>query len=668
MKYLLIVPLSFLLILLLMVGGVALFLSTESGQKWLYDKGLQTLQETLHTRVAVERISIHIFRGEIELNKLQVDDRQGVQMLEVDTLQARLDLRNIFSREIGLRNILLSNATVVLYKENPDTAANYQFVIDEISKRKKEKSDTEKKSNSSFRFVVDTLVADVRNANVSWDVRSVPRKPLGKMDVSHIVLKNFYATLLTNLESDSSRSVTLKKAAIHEQNSDMHLYIDKVMARSSAPLGHTKAGVSDVAISIDSLRYKYDNHLPRKNKGKPNRGWFDPGHVTLVMNVEALLHNIDSSGVTASISKLSLLEKESRLDIKRLSTELNIKKDTIRLTDTKVALAQTQVYIKELGALMLHDKLRAFRLLDNCHVSASVVLRDIAYPFAIPLKNFTTPLKLGVDVSGDLKRLLFNNIRVRTPDGRLVVKANGDLCNTLEKKALCLHFNNISMSASRGIKEQIVNHFAHQVRLKMTKQIAALGDVSFGGRVGVFYKRIDVGGTLYAKHGNVTFDFSLNGYTHYMTGTMNTNEIDLGGIMNIKGLGIEQAHASYSFNISKKRGRPNGGRLPQGWLKASVGGARFKFLHFKNITADVTSNGVDALGDVTAKLKLADIICGFVYHQTDKEQYFRVKPSFKLNKKKKEKKTTDDVSDSGATKKPSLFKRLFKKKNKEEEQ
>ena len=140
MKYLLIVPLGLLLIMILMIGGVALFLSTESGQQWLYDKGLQTLQETLHTRVAVERIRIHLFKGEIELDKLQVDDRQGVQMLSVDTLQARLDLRHIFQREIGLRNIRMSNATAVLYKERPDTAANYQFVIDEMRAHKKNKT------------------------------------------------------------------------------------------------------------------------------------------------------------------------------------------------------------------------------------------------------------------------------------------------------------------------------------------------------------------------------------------------------------------------------------------------------------------------------------------------------------------------------------------------
>lgn len=154
-----------------------------------------------------------------------------------------------------------------------------------------------------------------------------------------------------------------------------------------------------------------------------------------------------------------------------------------------------------------------------------------------------------------------------------------------------------------------------------------------------------------------------------MTGTMSTDEIDLGSIMNVKGLSIENAKASYSFNISSKRGRPNGGRLPQGWLKANVNGARFKFLRFKDISADIVSNGVDATGDIIAKAKLADVICGVIYHQTDKDQYFRVKPKFKLNMKTKEKmegKKTE-TPDSEKVKKPSLFKRLFGKKKKDEQ-
>ena len=669
MKYLLIVPLGLLLIMILMVGGVALFLSTESGQQWLYDKGLQTLQETLHTRVAVERISIHLLKGEIELDKLQVDDRQGVQMLSVDTLQAKFDLRHIFQREIGLRNIRMSNATAVLYKERPDTAANYQFVIDEMRARKKNKTPEEKKEKSSFRFVADTLVAEVCRTNVSWDVRSATPKPEGKVDVSHIKLKDFSATLCCNLEKDSAKSYTLKNAEIHELHSNMHLYLDKALVRNKAQRTNATAGIYDMEVSIDSLRYKYDNHRPRKNTGKPHRGWFDPGHVTIVMNVDAYVHKIDSSGLSATVNKLAFLEKESHLDIKNMRTDVNLIKDTLRLSNTKINLAHTQVNIKEIKAQLLHDKLRAFRLIDDCTVTASVVLKDIAYPFGIPLKNFTTPLRLSVGVGGDLKRLLFKNIRVSTPDGRLHVSGNGDLCNTLEKKALCLHFNNIYMSARNGIKEQIVNHFAKQVRLKMIKQLAALGDVTYNGHLGVFFKRIDVGGTLRAIYGSVSFNFSLNGYTHYMTGTMSTDEIDLGSIMNVKGLSIENAKASYSFNISSKRGRPNGGRLPQGWLKANVNGARFKFLHFNDISADIVSNGVDATGDIIAKAKLADVICGVIYHQTDKDQYFRVKPKFKLNKKTKEKmegKKTE-TPDSEKVKKPSLFKRLFGKKKKDEQ-
>ena len=107
--------LGIVLTVVLALCGIALFLQTEYGQQWLYDKALQTLQETLHTRVAVGHIGISLFKGEMTLNNVEIDDRSNEPMLRVDTLEGVLDLSHIWHREVGVRNIRLSGATLLLY-------------------------------------------------------------------------------------------------------------------------------------------------------------------------------------------------------------------------------------------------------------------------------------------------------------------------------------------------------------------------------------------------------------------------------------------------------------------------------------------------------------------------------------------------------------------------
>ena len=659
LRTLMLTLLGLVLAILLAVVGVVLFLNSERGQKWLYDKTLQTLQETLQTRVAVGHIGISLLRGELMLTDVEIDDRDSEPMLKVDTLEGAVDLTKIWYREIGLRRVRLAGADMLLYKQTPDSAANYQFMIDALkSKTKKSEDEAEKKKN--FHFCMDTVVADVSRTHLTWDVRSLPRLQKGKLDPAHIALRNFNARLQCSLDEDSTKAFTLSNITINEENSDMHLVCDGLQIRKGEQL-HMR---------IDSLRYKYNNHRPRKNKGRPHRGWFDPGHVDIVLSTEAVIHKVGKDTLLLTLNNLTATERECGLYIRRLQTQLEKYGDMLLCSDLRIAMAHTMVNINRLSAELLHDKTRAFRLNENCHVSAHVILTDIARPFAPPLAHFTTPLELTVDVSGDLKRLLFNNIRVTTPDRRLSLSSSGDICNTLEKQLLCLHFNGIRLSARGGIKEQIVSHFAKSTRLKMMKQLAAVGDIRYDGQLGIYHKREDIGGTLYTKFGNVKFAFTLNGNTKYMTGNLSTEAVDLGAIMNIKGLQVSNTHAEYSFNISSKRGK-RGGRLPQGWLKASVDGAKYKILSFRDIHADMTCDGTDATGTVTGTQKLISMVCDFVYHQTDNEQSFHVKPHLKLNKKEKkekdvagnEKKKTA-ASDSTTKKKSWLGKLFSKKKNK----
>ena len=85
-RTLMMILLGIVLTIVAALGGLAVFLQSEYGQKWLYEKALMTLQETLQTRISVGQVGFSLLKGEIVLSKVEIDDRQQEPMLRVDTL------------------------------------------------------------------------------------------------------------------------------------------------------------------------------------------------------------------------------------------------------------------------------------------------------------------------------------------------------------------------------------------------------------------------------------------------------------------------------------------------------------------------------------------------------------------------------------------------------
>lgn len=668
MKMLIKIIVGSVVMLLAAMGGLAVFLSSDSGQRWLREFCVGKLADTLHTRIDVKHIGIGLLTGDVTLYGAEIYDRSEVKMLSVDTLEADIDLTGIFHREIGIEGVRLAGATAVLYKERPDTAANYQFVFDELKRKKKEEAKGEKKE-PAMRLVMDLVEVEVSRTNLKWDVKSEPHKEAGTFDVNHLDVTGFAVKLQGSMLRNKNLDFRLADLRVGECQSGMKLslgsasykavkgdtlrlslenlnfrYQDKQVGLGLLQMKQKADSISidkEMKVTIDALTYKNNNGKPRKNTGRPNRGWFDKGHLDAVINAKATIHSLRKDSVNVTIHGMSAKDKGSGLDIRNIVAQLRMTANRFVLQNMRIDLARTRIYINNVSAayrVVKGDKAKgkkgtvAMRF-DTFPLKASVGLQDIARPFAPPLSNFTTPLRLSVNVGGDLSRIAFSNIRISTPDGRLALTASGDLCNVLEKKRLCLHFNNIHLSARNGVKDQIVNHFAKKVRLKMMRQLAAMGDITYNGSLGIYYKREDVRGRMSCRYGNVDFAFTLNGITKYMTGTLGIDSMNLGDIMNVKGLWIDKTRAAYSFSIASMRKTPGHGRLPQGWLKATINDARYKKVGFRNIYAEIRSDGVEAKGSVKAFQKLIDIMADFTYRQTDTEQSFRVHPHLKLHEK-----------------------------------
>ena len=654
--------LGIVLTIVLLVGGLYIALSTEWGQQKLYEYTFDALQKTLDTRLVVKEVEADIIRGRIMLHGVELDDKDGVTMLQVDSVGTQLGLGGIFNREIYVNKLFLKGARMVLYKKTPKSAPNYQFVLDAFKKKSMQKKKTPKKPKKEpfFHIAGNMTTLYVGRTCLKWDILSAPRKGKDTIDVNHLDIQDFGVRVTGKMADEKVADLALNDLYVIERKSGMTFslnrveframldrsldliisglkfkYQDKRVTMRKLHIEQRKASLDftkPFALKIDSITFKNDNHKPRKNTGKPNRGWFDQGHLDMVVSMDATVNYLSKDSLYAQITHLEMLDKPSDLDIRHFSTFINRSGKRISATNIFIAMKRTRVRINKVDIDVPGVQVYDFPL------EADVYLQDLAKPFATPLSHFTTPLKLRVICGGTIDRYLFKNIDITTNDNRLHITGEGDLCDVTKKRDLTLHFWDLKMTAVNGIKEQIVNHFSKKVNLKMTKQMKALGDVEYTGKVGIFFRRQDISGTLFTKYGNLNFDFTLDGNTRHMTGTMSTDTLDLGSIMNTKKLYIARTRAIYDFDITSKRkakalGIKRKGRLPIGSLKANVGFGSYGSFKVKNLTANMESDGREAKGHIDLPGNVVNIDVDFSYIQTDIEQGLRIHPKMHFTDK-----------------------------------
>lgn len=648
----------FSLLTMLVVGGM-IYLSTDSGQQLLFRTVVEQLRERLGTRVEVNKIDVSLFDGSLSLYDTEIGDRRDSTMLRVDTLQIGVNIMPLLNKELSMRYLELAGADIRLYKVHKDSAINCQFVVDAFKSKKERKS----------KVVMDIDRVRISRANVRWDVLTAPLKGGDTLDTNHLALRDMTVSIKANVEENGTMAVTLRQVALNETKTGMRLtaekmkfhtlrkrnvsvkvedlfyaYRDKKIACHGLSV-YQKKGYFDLRqpmrLKMDSLYFHNDNGRPRKNVGRPHRGAFDPGHMDAVVTAEVLLKGVKGDTINMELKRLKGVDKGSGLKVKNMRCQAAVTKERTIVTDLHVLLKNSELTAKEYT--MSYGK-NSGVVFDDHELRGRICLQDISQPFAPVLSGFTTPLNLSVRCGGTAEKFLFKDIKVHTDDRLLTVSAQGAMYDADKRKALHLLFTDIKMKARGNVKERLVKHFSDKVRLKMMRQLKAIGDIRYNGRVGVFYKRVTVDGDIALQAGKVHFALNLDGKVKRIQGTVNTDSIDLGAIMNVKKLRLGKTTATFDIDNDKRHKRSKaheGGRLPIGTMTAKIDVAKVKFLKVKDITANVVSDGSVAHGTTDTHNKLIQTHVDFDYIQTDSVQTLKIHPKIRLGKEKKNKKKQD---------------------------
>lgn len=651
-----------LAVVIILLGATLVALNNKSIQKKILDDVVEELRKKLDTKVEIDSISINMFNLDLNLYGIKIDDRQQREMLRVEKISANLVLMKLLQNKIVIEQAELVGAKALLLKPSKEEPANYQFVIDAFKKPKDKKKEEEKKKKeqkSKMEFDISALsLKDVRVKHNELDIylgeasykNSWMNDQTIKIDSVTLVcdttfkagLKPFSASL-GHLKLNGELERQVFKADVYDVSYKWQSLWKKrnIMVDNQAAIGHLTVNTDGrrYSATVKQAHYKNDNHLPRKNTGKPKRGFFDAKHLDVIADFHVVVDSISKNGITGHLNEFTAKDSITGIDIRKLQAKFKYVKDKVDLRDILVQQKSTVLNITS-GAIVLPSKKEGREFSYSTGViTGTAYLKDISRTFAPVLKNFTLPLNLSLTMKGTNNSISFRNVKVSTNDKKLQLSATGGITDLKDKYKLHVRFDVSNMTAKTGIAEKIINQFA--TKKLMMNQLNNLGDISYTGSFDVLYKKEIFRGLLKTAAGNLDFEFALDELNKYVNGKVSSKKIELGKVMNIKEMGPMDASADFTVDISKPRTakmrKAKGGKLPIGFFNAKVNDVSYLGIHIRNLTTTLNSDGAVATGDVYQSGRIRDLYFSFSFTDTDQMQKMKItKSGLKFHKETEE--------------------------------
>ena len=165
------------------------------------------LKNILNTEVSVGRIDMGLL-NRIIVEDVLLHDRKNQEMLKVARLSAKFDLLPLLNGKVTISSVQLFGFTVNLNRETPESAPNFQFVLDAFASKDTVKT----KSNLDLR--INSVL--IRRGRVTYDILSEPETP-GKFNAHHLSVKNLAATLSLKALRSDSLNAAIRRVSFDEQ-------------------------------------------------------------------------------------------------------------------------------------------------------------------------------------------------------------------------------------------------------------------------------------------------------------------------------------------------------------------------------------------------------------------------------------------------------------------
>lgn len=175
-------------------------------RRMLADHAASLLSSQVGSEVSIGDLHIS-FLNRLVLDSVRIADRQGNPMLKAGRVAVKIDWLPLLEDKVRLGSVSLLDATIRASKSRPDSAANYQFLIDAFST-----SDADSPTPLDLR--VGSII--LRRCNLFYDEHYVPRPSKG-LSLSHLGVSGLDANVSLRHLTPDSLSARVRSLSFREQ-------------------------------------------------------------------------------------------------------------------------------------------------------------------------------------------------------------------------------------------------------------------------------------------------------------------------------------------------------------------------------------------------------------------------------------------------------------------
>lgn len=586
--------------------AASLLLNSGFVQNRLARVATRLLSERLGTNVVLEETDFSFRKAYICLHGVCIEDQQGQPMLEIGELAVRAKLLPMFHKEFDIRRASISDLRLRMTLPTDSTPANYQFLIDSLQSKQPRKDN---------------------KANLQLNVKKVD---LRRIEVLLGDSRFGFSALNAQIQSQEQLQASMKGAYAEWKGKTRRGPMD---CKANIETLKLKVEEGEYRLSIANARYLTDNHKPRRNVVKPKRGFFDTGHLDILANMKLTATYLSQDSVSLQVQELSACDSVTGIDLHDVHFAVQANRHTARVTQLALVQGKTNLAF-ETADIQLPNKEGAVLRYSTSPISATVYLKDIARPFTPVLRTFVMPLSLTARMEGEGDQMRFRDVHVWTNDKALDIRAVGGIEHLRDKQKRLVHFDILPMRTTGKKAMKIIDQLA--IKKFMLKQLEALGHITYRGRMDIRRKREHFRGAVQTDVGGFDLNLTIDGWDRWVLGTVRTDSLKLGQVVNMPALGKIACTADFKFDISKERTarmrKRVGGKLPMGEVKAHVTQASFRKIKVHNLGADINSNGALAVGNIAVYGRRADLLCTFTFTNTDSIHKMKIKPGVRFHK------------------------------------
>lgn len=220
------------MVVLLNISAVQSFVGRELGE---------ALSKELNTKLEFGKVELGALNRVI-LNNVTIWDQSGQKMLVAPRLSVKINPLALLNSRISISSAQIFGANISLYRQNAESRANYEFILDALS------SDSKKPSKLDVK--VGSLI--IRRGCVSYRQLDVPKtEGFNSKDIS---VRGISSHIILNCLTNDSLNLNIKRISFTEQSG---LVVRRLACRIVANNKHMDA--SDILLELANSHLDIDD-------------------------------------------------------------------------------------------------------------------------------------------------------------------------------------------------------------------------------------------------------------------------------------------------------------------------------------------------------------------------------------------------------------------------